>query len=192
MTTGETIPLEYRNTRAKKLAASFIPLLICYVGSAVISFFASHALCTESCYISCPLPTDSIYGVLSSMALYLKSGVVQILLILLSVFTMIPSWISAGVAVYRGLCTGLALYSVSQGLVLGAGSPKASVSLYFLSSVLLLLLSALSCTCSDTLAQLRSRRERRNTHALIFAYLQIFTVMAGGFLAVTAFAILFC
>ncbi len=192
MTQAETILQEVKNTEAKRLAAVFIPLLLCYVCGGILAFLLAPAMGVGSCYVSCPIPSGSVYEILSSLALYLKSGVLQLFLIFLSVFTFFPSWVCAFTAIFRGLCTGFSLFPVSHGLLVSTGSPKAAVSLYFLSSVILLLLSAVSCTTADTLAKYRSRGDRRSAHALLFAYFPCFLVMSGGILVSSAFAVLFC
>ena len=142
MTKKETNTWDTDHLPIKRLAAAFITLLICYAAGALLAFFAAPSLCTESYYVSCPLPDLSVYGVLSSVSVYLKSSVCQLLVVFFSVFTFVPSLAASFVALYRGICTGVALFSVSQGLVMGSGSPKAAVSLYFLASVLFLLLGS--------------------------------------------------
>ena len=180
------------NTQAKRLAYAFIPLLLCYAGTAFVAFLVAPAFFTESYFVSCPVPFVSVYGALQSLALCLRSTVLQVLLLLLAVFTLFPWWISAAAAVYRGFCTGGVLYAVSSGAVSCSGYMEGTVSLYFLASVLLILLSAVSCTCAEEFLLQRRRRDKRNAHALLFSYLRTFAVMSGGILALSGFAILFC
>lgn len=178
--------------RAKRMAAAFIPLLICYAAGAILSFVGAPFLFTESYYVSCPIPVSSVYETLSALTVSLKSTVWQTALLLFSVFTFFPWVLSTSIAVLRGICTGCALYAVSEGLVTGASSAESAVSLYFLASVAVILLSACSIACSDALFFLRSRRERKSTHALLFSYLRAFAVMSGGIFAISGFAVLFC
>ena len=192
MTTAQATPKENKYPQTKKLAAALIPLLICYIGGALLAYFAASALPRESYSVSCTIPSDSVYGALSAMASALKSGVRQILLISLSAFTFFPSWISAFAAVYRGMCMGFALVPIQLGLVSGANNPEAAVLLYFLASVLLLLLSACAAICSDALRYFRLRKDRKGTHTLLFSYAKWILVLAGGALAASAFAILIC
>ena len=186
----ELHPAERESIQIKRLAAAFIPLLLCCMGGAIAAFLAAPQLCTEQYYVSCPIGASSVYGVLSSLALYLESIAWQLLLIFLSAFALFPTWLSASVAIYRGVCTGISLFAVSHDLVTGTGSPEASVLLYFLSSVLLLLLSSRASLCAERLQQFRRSKDQESTHALLFAYLRSFLVLSGGAFAVSAFAVI--
>lgn len=192
MTEQKTLYINADTMQTRRLAYAFIPLLLCYAGTAFLSFLLAPVIFTESYYVACPLPFVSVYGALQTLSLCLKSTVWQILILLLSVFTLFPWWIAAAEVVFRGFCTGCVLYSVSSGVVSGVNNAEAAVSLYFLASVVLILLSALSCTCAEVLLNRRSRRDKRAAHALLFAYLRTFAVLSGGILALSGFAILIC
>ena len=161
MTSSYHYVRETGDSQAKRLAASFIPLLICYAAGAILSFFCAPFIFTESYYVSCPIPGVTVFGTISGLADSLKSLVWQTALLLVSVFTFFPRWISTAIAILRGICTGCVLFAAREGLILGASSVESAISLYFLASVAVILLSACSITCSDSLFFLRIRKERR-------------------------------
>ena len=192
MTQTENILRESKNTEAKRLAAVFIPLLFCYVGGGVAAFLLSGGTDTVAYAIDPPIPSGGVYEALSALSRSLGSGIFQLFLIFLSVFTFFPTWVAASAAIFRGICTGCSLVPIREGMVMSTGSPEVGVSLYFLASVLFLLLSAVSCTTADTLGKYRSRHDRRNSRALLFEYVPFYLVTSGGILALSAFAVLFC
>jgi len=192
MTSNNVTAKNQGSLHTNRSAGAFVLLLFLYAGAAMLSYFASPFFFSERYYISCPIPTDSVYGILSALTLSLKGTICQVILILISAFTFFPLWISAAAVSLRGICTGCALYAISNGMVSGLNAAEGALSLYFLSSVLLILLSSCAYTCSELLFVMRSRQERKNIHALLYSYFRTFAFMSGGIFVISGFAIIFC
>jgi len=138
------------------------------------------------------LPTDSVFGTLSALAAYLGGTVRQTAVVFLSAFFLYPSWATVPIALYRGVCMGLALFAVSSGCVVSTGFPELPVLLYFPSTVLLLLGASLAHSCRRTLSSSGSPVPACDKQALLFSYLRSFLVLSGAVFAVSGFAIIFC
>lgn len=191
MTSAETYLSETKAVFPRRLSAVFLPLLLCYSAGAVLSYLAAHWLCPYSYYVSCPVSFISVYGILSTLASYMKHTVLQTAVIFISAFTFFPAWISALTAVYRGICTGICLYLVSGGMVQGLSShPQITLSLYFLASVLLFLFASYAHIYAKALPVMWRHRDYKNLQVLLFEYIRCFLVMSGGILAVYMFAVI--
>jgi len=176
--------------RRENAASFFLPLLVCYAGSAALAWLAARNTVHPVCYVSCPLSGISVYGTLAQLTSYLSGTVRQLLLVFVSAFTLFPAWISVGTALYRGLCTGLCLALAESGSITGAGSPQLALPLYFLASVLLLLFASFSHSSASVFAERKKYGFTRSLNSLILSWIRCFLVMAGGILALSVFAII--
>lgn len=191
MTSTETYLSETKAAFSHKLSAIFLPLLLCYSAGAVLSYLVARCLCSQFYYVSCPVSFISVYGTLSTLVSYMKRTIWQTAAIFFSAFTFFPTWISTLTAIYRGICTGICLFLVSSGMVQGLDSyPQITLSLYFLTSVLLFLFASYVHVYSKALPVMWKHRDYKNLQVLLFEYIKCFMVMSGGILAVYMFAII--
>lgn len=118
---------------------------------------------------------------------YAKNSAFLMLLIFLSGFTHFPFLVSSVVCVYRGICLGFAVSSLSNGTVFFLnneyvlGLPRSVYILvfYFLSTALMLIFSSSAKSFSSYLKERSSFKENGAAARAFARYISIFLVMCG-------------
>lgn len=181
-----------RETLAKRLAGRFIAYLILFALSCTVSFaFTSLYDCGGYFLAVSPIERGSSLRMVLSIIRSALPSAVCLLAIYTAAHTVFSQAVSGAVLVWRGLCLGCAGGLMGSGAVMSIGSAwSLALTLYFLASVLMILLAAYSYVYSLCLCRAHSDGTAHIRREAASEYLRLFLFLSGAIFAAGCAAIL--
>ncbi|MGN1345748.1 MAG: hypothetical protein ACI4V1_03120 [Eubacteriales bacterium] len=177
--------LQMRETLAERLAARFLAGLALLVLSCGISF-ALLSLYTPGGYFLAvnPVERSGFFHTILSLVRSTLPSAVCLLLLYAAAHTVFADAVSIAVLAWRGLCLGCAGRLMSSGSVASIGRFwTLALTLYFVASVLMILLAAYSSLYSLCLCRVHSDGAHRLRSEVAQEYLRLFLILSGGVFA---------
>lgn len=181
MSGTENYLLHVKKEYTRLVASGF---LIYFVISAVFCVFGyvSFALFAEDFRyaVLSPISFGSITAFLKSVTVSQTPLVIELAVLMVSVFTFLCKWVSGVLCAWRGLSLGCVAYLIGNGAVTGVSEKWAlSLSVGFAATVAFVLLAAVSLVYSSTISYLNVAGERRYAVSVLTEYFKYFLVISG-------------
>ncbi len=173
--------LSVRESLPERLAVGFIVYLILFILSCGISYALSSIFRYSGYFIAVsPLGSGGTVHLILSVAQCAIPSVVALILIYLSAHTIFSHVASGAVILWRGTSLGCAGSLMGSGTVISIGRYwTVALTLYFLSSVMIILLAAYSYIYSLCLCRAHSSGDVKLCASVAAEYLRLFMMFSG-------------
>lgn len=187
------IPDKSLDTRFERMIfLAFIYSLAIFTAAFLVSYFMCGAFSDGQKYVTLsPFYSDDALSLIYSAAHALIPSVALLCAMFLSSLTPLGSIISAVCLVWRGAALGCCVAAVAdRALVTGSRWTVCAVILYFLSSVLIFVLSALSSVYRKMICCAYASDEPGVAASLVYELLKLFLVISGAIFTLSLVSII--
>lgn len=177
----------------KSIANGFLQCIGIFIASFVFSYFIFQKIHTGCIYIITePFDTRDGVSLVLSCVKVLFPCTVLLCAVLLSAFTVLGRAVSVICAVWRGSCLGCLTALVGVGAVFGTNTTIGiGLSLYFISTVLMLILSSCASVYAKCICKGHSEEKYSETFSLSVEFIKLFLIISGAIYITYLISIIF-